>query len=83
MFVVIPFQRVLGYLCILFLFISRHWTVLILTKPLLCQVAEWACKAVLANAPPLEALVLVARSEQVGAVAVALDVGAAHTPTRS
>ena len=82
MFVAIPVQRVLGDLRIFFLLVSRHWTVLILTKPLLCQVAERACKAVLANAPPLEAFVLLARPEQMGTVAVALDVSAAHASTR-
>ena len=53
-----------------------------LTTHMLCQVAERACKAVLANAPPLEAFVLLARPEQMGTVAVALDISAAHASTR-
>jgi hypothetical protein len=56
--------------------------VLVSTNALLRKVAKRASVTVLAYTPPLEALVLIAGSKEVSAVAVALKIEAARRTTR-
>ena len=71
-------QGVARHLGVFSLLVNGHWAVLSSADTLLCQVAHRARVAVLAYAPTLEALVLPASPEKVGAIHIALEVATAH-----